>query len=302
MIWIGVAGKTVADEFGIDAGAAPLRMIVLFEHHSARALAHHESVAIAVVRPRGAFGCLIESGRQRPARGKAGERDAVDRRFRAAGHHHVGIAERDQSSGVADGVSTGRAGGDHGVIGPLQRMRDRHVTRREIDDPAGDEERRHSARAAVAQNQRGFRDAFDSADAGADQDTARDLLLVLVRMPVGIVERLLRRAHGIKDEVVDLALLLRLHPMIGIEGAASAVTAGNLAADLAGNVGDIEFFDASDPALRGEQALPRRLDTAGERRHHAEPSDDDASHDRRLDYGQFYRSRACSHGIRPHIL
>ena len=38
-------------------------------------------------------------------------------------------------------------------------------------------------------------------------------------LPAGIVERLRRRAHRIDDEVVDLALLLRLHPLIGIVGA-----------------------------------------------------------------------------------
>ena len=97
-------------------------------------------------------------------------------------------------------------------------------------------------------------------------------------MPVGIVERLLRRRHGEKNEVVDLALLFRLHPLIGVESAVGAVAARNLAGDLAGKIGDFELLDARDPAFAGEQPLPCRLDPASERRHHAKTCDDDASH------------------------
>ena len=117
---VGVAGQAVADQLGVDAGAAALGVIVFFQHHGASALAHHEAVAVAVIGPRRAFGRIVKSGRERPASGKARERDTVDRRLRAAGHHHVGIAQRNQPAGIADGVRAGRAGGDHGVVRALQ--------------------------------------------------------------------------------------------------------------------------------------------------------------------------------------
>ena len=60
-------------------------------------------------------------------------------------------------------------------------------------------------------------DALDAADAGADQHAGSGLILIACRPPAGVVERLARRAHGVDDEVVDLALLLRLHPLIGID-------------------------------------------------------------------------------------
>ena len=63
--------------------------------------------------------------------------------------------------------------------------------------------------------QRRFRDALDAADAGADQHAAGDLVVVVAGMPVGIVERLCRGAMRKDDKVVDLALLLGLHPLIG---------------------------------------------------------------------------------------
>jgi len=47
-----------------------------------------------------------------------------------------------------------------------------------------------------------------------------DLVFVGLRLPTRIVERLFGRAHRKGDELIDLALLLRLHPLIWIVGAA----------------------------------------------------------------------------------
>ena len=122
-------------------------MLVFFEHDHAGALAHHEAVAVLVVGPRGALRRVVEAGRERARGGKARHRNPVDRRFRAARHHHVGIAERDQAAGIADRVRAGRAGGDDRAVGALEAELDRHVAGRQIDDAARNEERRHPARA-----------------------------------------------------------------------------------------------------------------------------------------------------------
>ncbi len=47
---IGVARQAVADDLGIDLGAALLRMLIFLEHQHARALAHDEAVAVLVIR------------------------------------------------------------------------------------------------------------------------------------------------------------------------------------------------------------------------------------------------------------
>src|SRR5262249_6290981 len=143
-------------------------------------------------------------------------------------------------------MSAGRTGRDHGMIGTLERMRDRYITGCEIDQPARYEERRHPPRAAVAQQQRGFRDSLDAADPRADQDTGRDLILILPRLPAGVVKRLRCRSHGKEDEIVDLALLLRLHPLVGIEASVCAVATRHLPGNLAGDIGNIELVDAFD--------------------------------------------------------
>ena len=81
-------------------------------------------------------------------------RDAADRAFGAAGHHHVGIAQRDQARRIADGVRAGRAGRDDGVVGALELVLDRDVAGGEIDQAARNEERADAARALFLQQQR----------------------------------------------------------------------------------------------------------------------------------------------------
>ena len=68
---IGVARHPVADQLRIDLCAAALGVLVLFEHDAGRALAHDEPVAVAIVRPRGPRGGVIEGGGQGPAGGEA---------------------------------------------------------------------------------------------------------------------------------------------------------------------------------------------------------------------------------------
>src|SRR5258706_231352 len=97
-------------------------------------------------------------------------------------------------------------------------------------------------------------------------------------MPIGIVERLLRRAHCENDEIVDLALVFRLHPLVGIEGAVAAVAARNRTGDRPGQIGYFECVDLPVAALAVENAPPGRLDATAKGRHHAEARDDNPPH------------------------
>src|SRR3954466_12933426 len=147
-------------------------------------------------------------------------------------------------------------------------MLDRDIARCHVDDAAWNEERRHPPRPTFLQEHAGIGDAASAADAGADHHPARTLIVVTLRLPAGVVERLLRRAHGVDDELVDLALLFGLHPLVGIIGAVRAIAAGDLAGDARTQVGDVDALDAAHPALAVDQPLPGGFDAASERRHH----------------------------------
>src|SRR5262245_46785942 len=275
---MGIAGESVADELGVNLRAATLGVLVSLEHHDARALTHHEAVPVAVIWAGRALRRVVERRRQRAAGDEPGHSDPRDRRLGASRHHDLRVAERHQSGGVADGVRSGRTGGHHRVVGSLEAVRDRHISRREIDQPTRNEERRDAPRPPLLQHQRGLGNAGETADPGAGHHPGADLLCAGRGLPGGIVERLVRRPHGKDDEVVDLPLLLRLHPLVGIEAAVRAVPARNLAGDLRRQIGYVEGLDPSCPAVALDEPLPRRLDAASERRHHAESRDDDASH------------------------
>ena len=161
-------------------------MLIFLEHDAAGAFAEHEAVAILVIGPRGGFGTIVETGRQRAAGGKAGDANAIDGRFGAAGDHHVGVAHRDDARRVADGVRAGGAGRHHRMIRALQAMHDGDIAGDEIDDSARDEERRDAARSLLPQGDGGFVNAAEAADAGADQHAGRFLLLWGVGHPAGV--------------------------------------------------------------------------------------------------------------------
>ena len=108
---VGVGAHAEADQLGIDLRAAPLRVLVLLEHQHAGAFAEHEAVAVLVPGTRGGRRIVV-ARRQRARRGEAADAERRDRRFGAAGDHHVGVAVLDQPAGLADAVQAGGAGGD----------------------------------------------------------------------------------------------------------------------------------------------------------------------------------------------
>src|SRR6202035_6058477 len=87
-----------------------------------------------------------------------------------------------------------------------------------------------------------------------------------------------RRTHRKDDEVVDLALILRLHPLVGVECAVGAVAARDQAGDPTGQIGDVKRVNLPGAAFAVEDTLPGRLDATAEWRHHAEARDDNPPH------------------------
>lgn len=265
----GISRQAVTDDFRIDLRAARLCVLELFENDDAGALAHDEAVTVDVIGARGFFRVVVVLGGQRLAGGKARERDTANRRFRTTGNHDVGVAERNQAAGVTDRMRAGRAGGDDRVVRAAKLMADRHLARGEVDEATGNEERRDTARTLVAQRVAAFDDAFETANARADQDAGGDLVLVVLRLPAGVGQRHVGSGHRVDDERIDLALFLRLHPVVGIEGCVGAVTEGNATGDLGRKVLDLEFGYLARSIVPCKQARPRRLSSATQGRYHA---------------------------------
>ena len=72
---IGVARQAIAQHLGIDLRAPRLGVLVFLQHHHARALAHHEPVAVGVIGAAGLGRIIRALGRQRLAGVEPGDPD-----------------------------------------------------------------------------------------------------------------------------------------------------------------------------------------------------------------------------------
>ena len=273
-----VSGQAIAHHLGIYFRAARFGVLILFQHDDASALAHHETVAIDIIWARTPLRLVVKVKTQGFARRETGNRHAADRRFRPAGDHYIGVPEHDEAACVANGMRAGGARRDNGMVGAFEAMADGDLAGGEIDQASGNEKRRHAARALIAQCIARLDNAFQPANARANQNARGNLVFIARWMPVSVIQRLLRGSHCIDDEIINFALLFRLHEVIRIESAAAAVSTFDLAGDLAGEIIDLEVFDPRRAIAASYEARPCQLSAHCERRHHANTGYDNASH------------------------
>jgi hypothetical protein len=150
----------------------------------------------------------------------------------------------------------GRAGRHHRVVRALEAEADGDVAGGEVDQPAGNKERADAARALFVEDDRRFIDAAQTADARADQRTGPFRLVAGLRFDTRVVDGLLGGGHGIDDEGINLALILHIHPVVGIELALRGVPEGHAMGDLAGDIINLEVVDAPGAALTGKDVRP----------------------------------------------
>ena len=68
-------------------------------------------------------------------------------------------------------------------------------------------------------------------------------------MPLRIIESLTSRRHAVNDEIIDLALVLRIHPLIGVEKPLSLVSRWNLEGYPRRQIRDVEPVNRHSPTL-----------------------------------------------------
>jgi hypothetical protein len=224
-------------------------MIKGLKNHHAGAFAHHKTIAVLVVRTRRLLRLVIKIGGKRLAGCKSGHGQTVDRRLRAPRQHHIGITQRHETGCIANGMRTGRTRRHHSVVRPLEAKFNGNITRRHIDDASGNEKRRNPTGPFFNQRHRGIINAADPANARTDHHTGPDLILIGLGMPIRIIEGLTSRRHAVNDEIIDLALVLRVHPLIGVEKPLSLVSRWDLEGNARWQVRDVEPVNRHSPAL-----------------------------------------------------
>ena len=176
-------------------------------------------------------------------RAEAGDAEAADGRFGAAGDHDIGILEGNKPGSVADGVGARGTGGHHRMVGPLAAELDRNEARGKIDERAGNEKRADPARPLLGQDQGGLLDVGEAADARADQHAGATAIFLGLEFKPGVGHRLLGGGNRIDEKVVVTPDFLGVHPLFRIESAVASVAPLDLAGDAAGKVGGLEPRD-----------------------------------------------------------
>jgi hypothetical protein len=172
----------------------------------------------------------------------------------------------------------------HRVVRPLEAIADRHLPRDQVDQRARNEERRHPPRPL----------SFSVMEVSAMDESPP--IPDPIRQPVRswlsdrlastrILDRLIGGGHAIEDELVDLAGLLRLHPVVGIEGAVGAVAALHFAGIGRSKSGRVEPRDGPRPGLPGQKPRPGFLDTRRQRGHKPQPRHNHSPHVPAPSYG-----------------
>ena len=164
-------------------------------------------------------------------------------------------------------------------LGPLEAVPDRHLTRAQVDERTRDEERRHAPRPLLLQRDRGFGDGLSTPPMPEPISTPVRFL------PLGIVVGLpaaesstacMRRRQGVDDKAVDLALVLLVDPVVGIEGAIRPIARAG-SRRRSGTAGarrrSAGCVPAPGPAL--QKPLPGGLDPATQRGQKPQSGDHD---------------------------
>ena len=168
--------------------------------------------------------------------------------------------------------------GHHRMVRPLEPVADRDLARDEVDESARNEEGRDPLRPPLLDQDRRLRDRCQPADPGPDHHAGAQPAFLVRGRPAGILNRLIRGGHAVEDEIIDLAPVLRLHPVVGVEGSVRAVPIRDFAGIGCHHIRRVEPRDRSGARLPGYQPLPGLLDPARKRRDHAQSGDDDAPH------------------------
>ncbi len=175
----------------------------------------HEAVAVHVPRAARRRGVVVARG-QRARGAEPADAERADRRFGAAGDHHVGVAVLDQPTRLADAVVRGRARRDDREVRALVAVVDRRQAGDHVDDRARHEERGDLAPAPG--HVRGLRllDQRQAADARADADADALLVAGVVGEP-GVRDRVHRRREAVVDEGVVAPRFLRRKVLADVE-------------------------------------------------------------------------------------
>ncbi len=267
---VGIGGQAVTTNLAIDFGPSFYRGLIFLKDNDSGPLGHDEAVAILIEGAAGS-GRVTVAGGQGLHDVETTDGQRRDGRFGSTGDHSVGVAALDHAESVANGVGSGRTGGDRRNIWPFGTKTDGYLPGSQVDDQHRDEEGRYLLIPAIEHGLMVFLDRRQPTEPGPDQNSD-SLRVVLGNLETRIGHGHFSRSHGVLDEQVHLFDFFFSDELFGVE-----------ILDLSGNLGrqirGIKPGNAINARLALQQCSPVFLNAGTQGGHHTETSYNDSTHD-----------------------
>ncbi len=261
---VGVGRCAVTDQLGEDRRAPAQGELPFLDHQRGGALAHHETVTLAIKRPRGAFG-LVVAGRKGLHRGEPSDADRGNRGLASPTDHGVGPSEADRVESGADCVSRGGTRGHRAAVVTEQLPFHGDFACGHVGDHHGHDVRVDPLGTPADQHTDTVLQGLDAAYAGGVDDT--DALGGRSQVQLGALDGFLGRHQRKLDHAVEV-------PGSAPPEGVPPIKARDLARDTHGRSRGIERGDLADPAPARNEALPSLLDVQAKGADRPHTSDD----------------------------
>ena len=259
----GVAAGSIAPEFSIDAGAAPLRVLQLLQHDDSGPFGEHESVTVDIERPARLLRRVAAKG-ERPHVLEACQSHRRERGLAAARQHHIGIAVLDGSQRAADRIGGAGAGGRCGDVDSLGPEHRRDVSASRVQQQLRDEEGGDLVDPLRVEPLVLGLELVETAYPRADRHAAA-VGVFLGELEPRVGHRIDCRSDGELRESVDPPEFL------GVADVLPLCIPRHLAAKLDPIAGHIEQRDRSHAAVATHEAIPESADLSAQRRDDTQP-------------------------------
>src|ERR1700730_256966 len=244
-------------------------MLVLLKNKNPSALAHHESITVAIERSRCLLGFVV-TGTHRPHRAKPGDSKAANYGFRPTREKDVRVPPTDHAPSFSDRVCRCCAGGDNREIGPLEAILHRDQPARHVDDHHRDHEWRDARSTLVHENRMLILEALKAADTAPDK-YAKSAAIDLFQIQVGVFEGEFSRRHRQLCKSIgapDVLRILEIQRRIKI---------WYLTRNVAIKGRGVELGNLANTTLAIHQVFPKRFKIASDRRNNSNTAYNDSS-------------------------
>ena len=138
------------------------------------------------------------------------------------------------------------------MVRAFQTVFDANLPTDQVDQCTGNKERRHAPRAFFLQQHGCISDRIQPTNARSDHHTRAETVVIALRYPTRISNRLVRRCNAVQNEIINFALFFGGHIRISVEIALSLAArhfAGVGRAKMAG----VKFRDGAGTGLPVKQ-------------------------------------------------